>query len=372
MLADKSNPCLYCGRSADDNLKFIRNGKLFLHLDRIGMLVKEGWCPPICLEVHPTNVCNCICTACSSAEFRTKDPHLAIDSRILTRALAEFKDISGKSVLWSGGGEPFLYECPKTGRRFEDMLHFAHQLGLQQGIYSNGTRISKSERLTVLSVCSFIRFSLDAFSAHTYRAVHRTPAYDAVLRNIKLSIKDRNRLGSSTTIGISYVIRQENIEDLIALPKWTDILEPDYVLFRPVSSTPENNLKTDMLERAYELLMKVKEQVPPHVMVIIQHDKFRRFLGKEDSDCSFPCYVGLLTPTLAADGELYQCCHFTGVPGFRLMKMSKGHLACVLKKTKVRVLQPSDRCPENCRNIRISNDIKLIKQMLDEPHVNFV
>lgn len=43
-----------------------------------------------------------------------------------------------KSVILSGGGNPILYKCKKTGKNFNDVVDAIHANGLEIGLITNG------------------------------------------------------------------------------------------------------------------------------------------------------------------------------------------------------------------------------------------
>ena len=92
--------------------------KLYAHLDTLNMIVKNKPWHSFCLEIHPTNYCTHNCTDCTSSPYRLHHPKQYLPAPELFKVLKRFSQLQGKSILWSGGGEPCSYKCKLTNKRF--------------------------------------------------------------------------------------------------------------------------------------------------------------------------------------------------------------------------------------------------------------
>lgn len=109
--------------------QFNPSAKLLTHGDRVTEWLKTGRTGPILVEISPTGFCNAQCPWCS---FNGKKSKEKINHLVLRSALIEMAAMGLKAVNWTGGGEPSIYP------HFADVVKLAHELGLEQGLFTNG------------------------------------------------------------------------------------------------------------------------------------------------------------------------------------------------------------------------------------------
>lgn len=135
-----------------------------------------GSCFPISMEISPTNLCDLNCSWCISKQYRRND---SLDIEVLKKFLKEFKQLGGKSITWSGGGESTLYPY------FAEVVYEADKVGLDQGLMTNGLFSSKASLRTAGNLIKWIRVSLDTIDRQKYKAMKRTDALGKVIDNIR-------------------------------------------------------------------------------------------------------------------------------------------------------------------------------------------
>jgi len=82
---------------------------------------------PVSLEINLTNRCNMACAWCIAKYSRDQsDPGIATD--MLIERLPEYRRLGGRSVTWTGGGEPTCH------RDFLKILCAVQGIGLDQGL----------------------------------------------------------------------------------------------------------------------------------------------------------------------------------------------------------------------------------------------
>jgi len=84
--------------------------------------------------VCPTNKCNLNCEFCS---FRDRDKSKEIPFLRLVKAIEDAKSLGCRSLILSGGGEPFMYE------RINDLIRAAKERGMAVYCITNGTMLQK-------------------------------------------------------------------------------------------------------------------------------------------------------------------------------------------------------------------------------------
>ena len=135
-----------------DNLRtYTSTGfKLIHHPDVIQRMKLQKRIMPISLQVAPTSRCNLNCSFCSNANRRK---HEDLGLRPLSLILNELSRLDLKTVEWTGGGDPTLYEG------INEIIKVASFCGLEQGFITNGTLVKQ-----VLT-----RDSLDSYLLSTLR-----------------------------------------------------------------------------------------------------------------------------------------------------------------------------------------------------------
>lgn len=112
--------------------------KLFLHQEAMQAL-RDGGGKPIHAWLAPHDVCNHKCAFCSVGE-RAGD---ALEFDMIRGYVMTLVDLGLKAITISGGGNPILYKCKKTGKDFNDLVDFLHKMGLQIGVITNGVPMVK-------------------------------------------------------------------------------------------------------------------------------------------------------------------------------------------------------------------------------------
>ena len=133
--------------------------KLLWHMPRICEFLTTGSTFPIQVELNPTNNCNMACKWCLTEYAHKKED---IDVDVLKRFLGEFAELGGRSIDWTGGGEPSIYP------HADEAIAFAAKVGLKQGMITNG--LFKSSLVpTLVQNMTWVRFSLDSTNNQLYQ-----------------------------------------------------------------------------------------------------------------------------------------------------------------------------------------------------------
>lgn len=112
--------------------------KMFYHQEAMEKL-RGGRGQPVTTHVMLTDICNHTCAFCS-VQARAGDT-LPFDD--VVAYLDILLDYDLKSVILSGGGNPILYKCKRTGKDFNDVVDAAYARGLDIGLITNGMRLQE-------------------------------------------------------------------------------------------------------------------------------------------------------------------------------------------------------------------------------------
>jgi len=133
--------------------KYTSTGVKFMrHKEAIELCRESGMATPISLQVAPTSKCNLKCSFCSNVNRTT---HESLDPEKLCGFIRELSYRGLKTVEWTGGGDPTMYE------HIRDLILFTKGLGLEQGLITNGILLGKVLSQNALDSLSWVRISMN-------------------------------------------------------------------------------------------------------------------------------------------------------------------------------------------------------------------
>ena len=253
------------------------------------------------LFLELTRRCNESCIHCGS---RCGD----MTGRELT--LEQYKDFLDKIKrdfttrgiqLCITGGEPLLR------RDFFEIMGYAHSLGFQWGMTSNGTLIDR-ETAAKLEECGMgtISVSLDGMKG-SHDAFRRTPGgWDAAVRGINALIEQN----AFQEIQVTTVIHKGNIEELDELYDYlcgVDIDSWRLATIEPIGRALDAGLSLDAEDYRWVLdFIRAKRAENMPVTYGCTH-----YLGahyeREVRDWYFLCNAGIYTAGIRANGDIGAC-----------------------------------------------------------------
>ena len=177
--------------------------KIIHHLDKIDALRRGEFIAPVVCEIDLSNMCQNRCSFCMYEDY-LRGHRVFIDNKVYRETLEDLKEMGTKAVLFAGGGEPL------THPEFKFMAMAARDMDFEIGLLTNGIALHKIDG--ILDEFKFIRISLDAAMAKTYKAIKKTDVFDDVVENIKDAVRNSYK----TTIGLNFVICNENRHEMEA------------------------------------------------------------------------------------------------------------------------------------------------------------
>lgn len=240
---------------------------------------------PLTLHVEPMAGCNHDCVWCSERTFRRKYPGY-LKTEPFKEVLRECAAGGTKSVTWVGSGEPTLHPD------FSDLVEAAHQVGLQQGLITNGSRVPMKQ----LGQFNWIRVSLDAGSARAHKLLHLVDDYDLVLSNVRRMAESKE-----TVVGVAFLCHEENVADLGVLIEKLDAWGVDYIQVKRLWSTDlYEALPLDVALGFKTKNLKVYDDVYNEGVV-------------EGGNAGLPCWASSLHTVIAPTGDMFHCCRLANV-----------------------------------------------------------
>jgi MoaA/NifB/PqqE/SkfB family radical SAM enzyme len=282
--------------------------RIIYYINDIDKLLKDKYVHPISCEIDPSNRCMLKCKFCMYADYigNTRD---ILDWEIYLSLLHSLKEGGTKSITFTGGGEPL------THPRFNDMTKYALDKGFEIGLITNGVLLDKVENKDHFT---FIRVSLDAYNVEMYKQVKGVNYFDRVISNIKTALK------KGATVGLSYVVYDQNCKDLFHAEKLANDLGVVYIQFKPAWINGNTFIK-------YTL---------PDGKNIIKTDRYK-------ANDNLPCVVAGLIGIVGADGCVYFCCQYRGNRKFNLGSLYEAEFQ-ELWKRRIHIKPDILKCPQ-CR-----------------------
>jgi len=293
---------------------------------------------PLSINLDLTAACNFACPHCVDAEIVNTGTSLDLDEALLTVEHLQTRGLL--SVILLGGGEPTLY------RHFEEIVSHIKARGLQLGIVTNGTQLSRVARIApLLEQHDWIRLSLDAASQATFVRSHR-PKLSVSLEDILISARDVKRLNPRVSLGYSFVIVWEglslngaelcpNIEEMAAATQLAGSHGFDYISFKPCLVRLQGSHKEallDSVDRAQEYAilaaiqhnLRAARQAAGQGLRILESVNLQALLsGQVDELKRQPrtCHMQYFKSVVAPAG-IFHCPAFRGVARARIADSS--------------------------------------------------
>ena len=292
---------------------------------------------PLHVELSPTYLCNFSCPWCSCRAAREvwsdedvfKHPEATPGTVMNCQQLNDTVDRMAEhriGIQWVGG-EPTMHPglLPAARR--------ARAHGLAQCLFTNGSVLGE-RRVRALFECelAFIRVSLDAVTEGVHRAHHGyrrdRPYPRIVLCNLRELVRLRRELGSATEVGVSLVVDERNIDDLLPTARFLADLcakygdgAVDFVVVRPAYQfyNSQVELGSDTAARLWTLIERggrfaemLGERGVRVVAPEASYDCGSPQLDRAGEDCLSCGWFGEVTPT----GEMVVCSDRYGNPDY--------------------------------------------------------
>jgi MoaA/NifB/PqqE/SkfB family radical SAM enzyme len=177
---------------------------------------------------------------------------------------------------------------------------------MEFGLITNGMLFKNGFDDAVLK-STWCRFSLDAGNAKTYSKVREVPeaAFDKVLKNIKKLAKKRKKTGSSTTLGVSFIVTDENYAEIYEAARIVSELGVDY--FRIGYFRTDEGFTAGDFEKSKELINDAKKDFSRDDFAVI--DRYTTSSKNMDGPPDYKfCGYQHVSTWIAADYNVYRCC----------------------------------------------------------------
>ena len=345
------------------------SSKILKHIDRINEWQKVGVSRPITYELDMTNVCNSKCHFCFGF-FDQKNNQYSISLKEAKNILNQIKKFGGRAVTFTGGGDPLCNKDTVAA------VKYANKIGLDVGFITNGILLNKDNIKDIVSNCIWIRVSLDAATKETYLKTHclNSNIFDLVISNIKLLSKEKKKQKSNITIGVGFLTYDRTIDEIVDFAKLSSTLGIDYAQYRPLlKKHTEKEFNTKSQDIVIKKIQDACKYSNKNFSIVSSIHKYKLIASKKCNRQYDICYGHNFATVIAADQNMYLCCHMRGVKKYCLGDLKKHTLKEIwYSKQREKVYKNIDfkDCPLLCRcdsfNTILFNMQKPIK------HTNFL
>lgn len=240
---------------------YTSTGNKLIHHTEVIERLKVKRALPVSLQMAPTSECNLKCVFCSNVN-RTK--HESLEADQVEALLTSLSTLGLRTVEWTGGGDPLLWEP------LEDVMALAEDLGLEQGLITNGVAL-KNFGSDFFAKLMWVRVSLNCLD---------------YLPNIEIPDMPHS------TLGFSYVINERTPSNIFAkLQKYVEEYEPTYVRIVP-------NCQIELEKKAQT------DRVYSDIVEGLGHPFIYQ---RKDFGTPEFCWWGYLKPFVLHDGWMYPC-----------------------------------------------------------------
>jgi MoaA/NifB/PqqE/SkfB family radical SAM enzyme len=206
---------------------------------------------PVSINLDLTTACNFRCPHCVDSGIINTGESIGLD--VIGESIDTLTPKGLRSVILIGGGEPTVH------KDFEEIVKLVKAKGLQVGIATNGSRLSRVASVAnLLTDGDWLRLSLDAAREDTFEKSHKPPAkitLEKILNDAR-AIKESN---PKISLGYSFVIVWDGITyggaeltpNMAEVPEAVDKAREfgfDYVSFKPCLLRLEGSGKESLFD----------------------------------------------------------------------------------------------------------------------------
>lgn len=370
------------------------------HVDRLKILQQGKPIPPTNIQVDLEVYCNDNCSFCSYRaeeswnakamlpmitksklpmvdEFKpigqpNKESSLPAEfARILPK---QFHEAGIPSITFTGGGESTLWPY------YDEIIENCVKYKLEIGLITNGSTLTEKRIDMMAKHYRWVRLSMDSASPQTHKAIHRTPHLDFERRieSLKKLVQKRKEYGripnkndEGFTIGVNFVITDQNYQDILDASRLYGQIGVDYIRFSfmYIDGIGIGQIISKHLETAKKHLeMAVKTFSTDTYKVTPALYKLDSYTHKNDDFDT--CYMQRFVWALGADCKIYPCCIQKYIPGFELGSIKENTLKELIQKSHDKM---TNLDVKTCPPCWMRDRNKAMQQGIERPkHANFV
>ena len=145
---------------------------------------------------------------------------ILMSTKTTENCIREIENSSAETVVFGGEGEPLMHHT------LPDMIKAAKKSGKRCEIITNATLLcGETGRKIADSGVDIIWISMDGFSRESYEKIRKGSLFSLVTENIAAF----NKIRKNTALGITFVMMQENENELSYINEFADSINADFI-----------------------------------------------------------------------------------------------------------------------------------------------
>jgi MoaA/NifB/PqqE/SkfB family radical SAM enzyme len=299
-----------------------------------------------------------------------------LDGEIFNQRLTEMGRLGVRSLMFAGEGEPLLHPG------LAGWVRTAKASGIDVSITTNGALGAAELWRQLLPDLTWTRFSVDAGSARVYARVHQVAAtaFDKTLASIASAVEIKRAHNLPVTLGIQYLLLEENLDDLENAIRLFSRIGLDYLSLKPFSYHPQMQKEKDICYTS-DIIDKVSHLVERYQAQNTMRIIFRKegVLAYRDQALRFQhCYALPFWGYISSLGDFYTCSVFLGDGRFRAGNIYQETMQDLFDGSARREsidfgaheLELAHECRINCRMARVNEFLEFLTHKPE--HINFI
>jgi molybdenum cofactor biosynthesis enzyme MoaA len=294
-----------------------------------------------------------------------KNPNRMIPFHKVIEIIDDCKIMGVKAIEFTGGGEPTLHP------QFDAIVRHALESGMEVSLVTHGAALKN--RVDLVAKMEWIRISLDAGSPEMYAKIHRVNGrqFDQVLENIRSLAEAKRRLETNVTIGVSFVMTDDNWYELLnAVAMCRDVGADTFRI--SAEFIPDEHLFARGRLESGRLLAEQAEELQTDTFRIHNHWSKKTNVSEIGQPDYSTCWYQQFTTFIGGDQNVYRCC--------RTSYQERGLIGSIANQS-FRDLWESDHKQQRfaqfdargCRDCHVNDRNREVELLMHPPrHVNFV
>jgi len=220
-----------------------------------------------------------------------------MDFTLAISIINQLKTAGVESITWTGGGEPTLHP------RFDDIISYAHAIGMKQGLYTHGGHIDENRANLLKHVMTWVYISLDECTPEDYKQTKGVNFFDKIMTGIGYLLDARGM----ATIGLGFLLHRDNWQKMNDMVTLGERLGVDYIQFRPTILYHQDNPDvpaeyTNWLSEVIDCLQAYDGL--DHILADVERFKmYRDWNGRSYTTCHWAGVQTVITP----NGKMWTC-----------------------------------------------------------------
>ena len=273
--------------------------------------------PPIHVRIEPTESCNFKCRFCWWHDSDRKKEILdtadltgkrQLDQIRLKQLVEEFSAIGVRAISFTGAGDPLVYPS------LHEIISLIRKHQIKVGVTSNLAMPLKNEAINQIAKMQWLRWSLNAGTTQGYSIVNQPTeavpgtSFERAKNNLRHIIRLRDSLKTGLKVTASYVVTNENQNELTQAVEMVSAIGADAITFRPDTHYQRGISVIQLTDDFENRIQQLKTQYASEKLKIsggIERLEDNALIYDREMVCLYSNY----STYISASGDVYPCCY---------------------------------------------------------------